>query len=329
MSVRRVVMFLGAVAVGLLTIAVLEVTNTVSTVVVVALLCTIVVAGLLTWLIVRAPVAITVTLLIASAAVVVVQERSSLLTERTFYGSYRVRVTADQHLLLHGTTIHGTQFLDAERSSTATTYYAPDGPFGDLLGAVDPDDLAVVGLGAGAIAAYGSDVPRITFFEIDPVVADIAKDPRWFTYLADSAAAVDIVVGDGRLAMAEEPEAAFDLVALDAFSSDSIPVHILTREGIAMFLDRVRPEGALAIHISNRIFDLRPVLAAHARDLGLHAMIGRGGEGPGAEVSEWVVLTRAEQVADQLAVEDRWAPLQTSETVKWTDDYSSVLSVLR
>lgn len=326
---RRVGLAAAAAASAALALVLLRLAGSVNLLMVVVLAGAVVVCGIIAWLTMRAPALLTVTLLIASVALVVVQEQSSLMTERTFYGSYRVRTTGDQHVLLHGTTIHGTQFLDPGRSMIPTTYYATDGPFGDLVTAVAPQSLAVVGLGAGAIAAYGPDVPRIRFFEIDPVVADIAQDPRWFSYLSDSPADVDIVVGDGRLAMSEEPEGTFDLVALDAFSSDSIPVHILTREGIGVFLDRVAPEGALAIHISNRIFDLRPVLAAHARALGLRAVVGRGGQGPGATESEWVVLTRSDAIADELEAGDRWTPLAITRTVEWTDDYSSVLSVLR
>jgi hypothetical protein len=272
---------------------------------------------------------LTVTLLLPALAVIVVQERAAELTERTFYGSYRVRSMEGQHRLLHGTTIHGTQFVDTDLAQTPTTYYVTDGPFGDVMSTVEPADLAVVGLGAGAIAAYGTEVPRIRFFEIDAAVARVARDPRWFTYLSDSDAAVDVVVGDGRLAMEQEPAGSFDAVALDAFSSDSIPVHILTREGIEVFLERVRQDGVLVIHISNRVFDLKPVLAAHARALDLQAVFGLGGEGPGAATSEWVVLTRSSDTAESLEALPRWETLPTDETVEWSDDYSSVLSVLR
>lgn len=326
---RRVLTGLGVVAAVLAALGALRALGGLDTIETVVLLGAALVAGVITWLTLRAAGMLTVTLLVAALAVIVVQERASLLTERTFYGSYRVQAVDGQHRLLHGTTIHGTQFLDEDLATTPTTYYAEDGPFGDVMSSVAPDDLAVVGLGAGAIATYGTDVSRIRFYEIDPVVARIAEDPRWFTYLSDSGADVDVVVGDGRLAMEQEPPGSFDVVALDAFSSDSIPVHILTREGIEVFLDRVRADGALAIHISNRVFDLRPVLAAHARALGLRAVYRTGGEGPGASVSEWVVLTRSAATADALDALPHWQPLPSSRTVEWTDDYSSVLSVLR
>jgi len=325
----RVLAGLGVVAGVLLSISAVWGVGGVTTSETIVLLGGAVVAAVITWLSLRAAGMLTATLLIAALAVILVQERASLLTERTFYGSYRVQTVDGQHRLLHGTTIHGTQFLDDDLSQTPTTYYATDGPFGDITSIVAPADLAVVGLGAGAIAAYGSDVSTIRFFEIDPVVARIAEDPRWFTYLSESDADVDVVVGDGRLAMEQEPAGSFDVVALDAFSSDSIPVHILTREGIEVFLDRVREDGALAIHISNRVFDLQPVLAAHAGALGMHAVVGIGGEGPGAATSEWVVLTRSNETADALDALPRWQPLPDDETVDWSDDYSSVLSVLR
>ncbi|RYB95530.1 hypothetical protein EUA93_14980 [Nocardioides oleivorans] len=326
---RRVVVGLATAAAATGAVGLLSVVSGLGAVQSAVLVAAGLVAVVVGWLAMRAPALLCVGLLIAAVAVVVVQERSSLLTERTFYGSYRVRAVDGQHRLLHGTTIHGTQFLDEARRDVPTTYYASDGPVGDLMSVVEPTDVGVVGLGAGAIAAYGTADTHLRFFEIDPVVARIAEDERWFSYLGDSPAEVDVVVGDGRLMMEREPESSFDLLALDAFSSDSIPVHVLTREGVEVFLDRVRPDGVLAVHISNRVFDLRPVLAAHARDLGLRAVIGTGGEGPGAETSVWVALTRSDAVADALTDLQRWEPLPTSPSVEWTDDYSSVLSVLR
>lgn len=331
MRVRARVVLRGAGIVGAALLAIVAAwgAGRLATIEAVVLLGATVVAAVVTWLTLRVAAMLTMTLLISALAVIAVQERAAELTERTFYGSYRVWSTEGQHQLLHGTTIHGTQFVDADLAQTPTTYYVTDGPLGDVMSTLAPRDLAVVGLGAGAIAAYGTEVPRIRFFEIDAAVARVARDPRWFTYLSDSDADVDVVVGDGRLAMEQEPAGSFDAVALDAFSSDSIPVHILTREGIEVFLDRVRQDGALVIHISNRVFDLRPVLAAHARALDLQAVFGRGGEGPGAQTSEWVVLTRSSDTADALAALSRWETLSTDETVEWSDDYSSVLSVLR
>ena len=122
-----------------------------------------------------------------------------------------------------------------------------------------------MGLGAGTMAAYGEPGQQMTFFEINPAVVDVARDPQLFTYLRDSRADVHVVVGDGRLGLQAEPATSYDMIVLDAFSSDSIPVHLLTREAIQMYADRLRPGGILVFHITNITFDLRPVLRAGSR----------------------------------------------------------------
>ncbi|RNM11624.1 fused MFS/spermidine synthase [Nocardioides pocheonensis] len=250
---------------------------------------------------------------------------------RSFYGAYRVEQTADQHKLVHGNTVHGAQFRDERRRDTPTTYYASPGSVGDVFELFGDrlDRVGTIGLGAGTIAAYGRPGQRMTFFEIDPDIVHTARDPRLFTFLTDSKAAVDVVVGDGRLEVAKLPSGSLDLLVLDAFSSDSIPVHLLTREAFAMYADRLADGGILAVHISSRFFDLVPVLAAAAEDLGWTATIGLSqGSTPGATSSRWVVLSADRSVASQLAARPRWEPLDLTRRVQWTDDYSSVLSVL-
>jgi hypothetical protein len=250
---------------------------------------------------------------------------------RSFYGAYRVEETADQHKLVHGNTVHGAQFRDDQRRDTPTTYYASPGSIGDVFELFGDrlDRVGTIGLGAGTTAAYGRPGQRMTFFEIDPDIVRTARDPRLFTFLTDSKAAVDVIVGDGRLEVAALPSKSFDLLVLDAFSSDSIPVHLLTREAFAMYADRLADGGILAVHISNRFFDLVPVLAAAAKDLGWTAMIGRSqGSTPGATASRWAVLSADRGVASRLAGRARWEPLDLTKRVQWTDDYSSVLSVL-
>jgi hypothetical protein len=190
-------------------------------------------------------------------------------------------------------------------------------------------DVAVVGLGAGTVAAYGEPGQTMTFYEINPAVVSVARDPHLFTYLADSRADVEIVTGDGRLGLQAAPRASDDLIILDAFSSDSIPVHLLTQEAVRMYAARLRPGGLLAFHISNNTFDLAPVIRADADALGWVGVIGRGeGSDPGATPSTWIVL--APTTADLRGLEKRpdWSPLP-SRSVTWTDDYSSVLRVLR
>jgi hypothetical protein len=253
-----------------------------------------------------------------------VMERS-----RTFFGSYTVVDRGTVHELVHGTTVHGTQLTDRSRRRVPTTYYSRSGPLGDVFDTRTPNNVAAVGLGTGTVAAYGRTGQTMTFFEIDPEVVRIARDPRLFTYLADSPATTRTVVGDGRLGLAAAAPGRFDLVLLDAFSSDSIPVHLLTEEAMRTYVDRLAADGLLVVHISNRLFELEPVLAAAADELGLSAAIGRGRPGAdGATASVWVALGKKQADVAALLSRPGWDRLGSRE-VHWTDDYSSILSVLR
>jgi hypothetical protein len=277
----------------------------------------------------RHPVALSLTLVAGFLVTAVVSESSTLVQERTFYGSYAVSSGHGLHRLTHGTTLHGTQFQDAARRGLPTTYYAADGPVGDFMAGADARRVGIVGLGVGTLAAYGAPGQSMTFFEIDPDIARIAADPSLFSYVSDSRADVTIRVGDGRLLMAGEPERSFDLVALDAFSSDSIPVHLLTREAFALFASRVARGGTFAVHVSNRIVNLEPVLSAAAKELNWVGAVGEGGDGPGATTSTWVVLSADRARIQSLLNKRGWRGLESSRQVQWTDDYSSILSVLR
>jgi hypothetical protein len=257
---------------------------------------------------------------------------SPVVQDRTFFGTYRVSATAEVHSLRHGTTLHGLQWQD-ERRDQPTTYYARSGPLGDVFAALeDPEDpprVGGVGLGAGTIAAYGVAGQQMRFYEIDPAIRDIATDPDLFTFLADSAADTDVVVGDGRLRVEEEPDDTFDLLVLDAFSSDAIPVHLLTLEAFEVY-DRVTADdGLIAVHVSNRHFTLDPVVLAAARELGLTGVVrSASGGDDGATLARWVVLSRTEGSLADLVDREGWEPLD-GEARLWTDDYSSVVGVLR
>jgi len=257
----------------------------------------------------------------------VLTEHQSLDQSRTFFGTYRVLDRGGMHLLFHGPTVHGSQFT-GEESGVPTLYYAQSGPLGDVFEGTDFGEVGVVGLGAGTIAAYGAPDMQLTFFEIDPEVVRIAEDPRFFTYLADSPADIDIEVGDGRLLIGEQPSGKFDLLVLDAFSSDAIPTHLLTTEAMRTYMSRLAPGGLLAIHISNKTFDLSPVLLGAARRLRLSGALRSGGSGAGAAVSDWVVLSADESVVDALVDEGGWR-LLSGRKVVWTDDFSSVLTVFK
>lgn len=283
------------------------------------------------WLVARNPAVLALSLLIGTAALGLQMMATSLHLERTFYGSYRVVDEGGIHTLIHGTTVHGTQFQDEARRSTPTAYYSESGPLGQAMAVTDHSRVGIVGLGAGAIATYGRAGDQFTFFEIDPAIKAVAEDRDYFTYLADSAADVDVVVGDGRLKLAEQPSGEFDLIVLDAFSSDSIPVHLLTREAMREYVERLTPGGSLVIHISNRIFNLEPVLASTAEDLQWTGVRGLGdpSEQDDSSASKWVVLTPDEAVADRLTTGHDWKQLDTGEQITWTDNYASVLSILQ
>jgi SAM-dependent methyltransferase len=288
--------------------------------------------GTLGWLSARRTTLALLTVLFLFATNVAFGTHGVVERSRTFYGTYRVVSESGKHILVHGTTVHGTEFTDAARRDVPTTYYARGGPLGDVFSVANQRgvrSVAAVGLGAGTVAAYGRTGQRFTFFEIDPEVVRIAEDPRFFGYLHDSAATVRTVTGDGRLALLREPEQSFDLIVLDAFSSDAIPVHLLTREAVAMYASRLRPGGMLAFHISNRVFDLGPVLADSAATMRWAAAERFGGSAEdGATASRWVVVTAPGGAADVLRRERGWISLD-GRRVPWTDDYSSVLTVLR
>jgi hypothetical protein len=286
---------------------------------------------------------------------------SSLHRERTFYGVHRIvdttgpglpvvdssgrEMVAAQALrvLIDGVTRHGSQSLDRARRLTPTTYYHPSGPLGDIvrgLRARGPlAEVALIGLGAGTGAAYGNAGERFTFFEIDPAVARIAKDPRYFTYISDSRAEVTVVLGDGRRRIAEIPDGRFELIVLDAFSSDAIPVHLLTREAVALYLRKLKPGGCLAIHLTNGYMTLDPVIAAVAASLHVPAAIKRDTTRTpeqafeGKDLSKWAVITREEAALPVLESEG-WviAPAVGGPGIDeflWTDDRSNLVGLLR
>ena len=193
--------------------------------------------------------------------------------------------------------------------------------------------FGAVGLGAGAIAAYGRPADTYRIAEIDPTVVEIARDPASFTFLADSAATIDVVVGDGRLDLETVAPGSFDLLVLDAFSSDTVPVHLLTVESFATSMRTLAPRGVIAVHISNRFIDLEPVVAAAARDLGFVAIIGSDLPPPEladlADASQWVVVGRSFADLADLVEGDRWRTAHADGRRAWTDRYSDLLGALR
>lgn len=257
--------------------------------------------------------------------------------DRTFFGVYTVTTDPRNTLVMlyHGATAHGIESTDPERRDEPLAYYHRSGPAGGIVEALarrpDKREIALVGAGTGALAALAGPHQRVTLYEIDPVVRDIAEDPRYFSFLHDARAEHEWVIGDGRIAL-RETDRRFDLIVLDAFTGGSIPVHLMTREAVQLYLDRLRPGGAILFHVSNRHLALAPVLAGHVRDLGLvgyERVDARVQIEEGIFGSHWVVLVRSPE--DLAGIPDTgWGQLQPDpDAPTWTDDFSNLLTVQR
>ncbi|MGK2963040.1 MAG: spermidine synthase [Gemmatimonadaceae bacterium] len=267
--------------------------------------------------------------------------RAVLYADRSFFGVYRVaRAPGPAMMLYHGTTIHGAQFTERARRLTPITYYHPAGPVGDVFRELAPSlegaDIGIVGLGTGSILCFSRPGERWTFYEIDPKVEAIARDKRFFTYMSDCEVAPTIVLGDARLTLAREPEAKYSLLVVDAFSSDAIPVHLLTREAVETYFRALTEDGVLMVHISNRRLDLEPVVADLALDAGLEARVKNHSVSETRQdteydyESDWVIMARRLEDFGPLAADTMWVELEPSFTKRpWTDDYSNILSVIR
>jgi hypothetical protein len=257
---------------------------------------------------------------------------------RSFFGVHRVTRDGRFHRLLHGHTVHGVQDLDASRAAEPLGYYGRQGPLGQIFAALAlvPDEpIAAIGLGAGAVAAYGAPHQPITFYEIDPVVREIATDARFFRYLPNAAASVTVVLGDARRSLETAPDGAYRLMILDAYSSDAVPVHLLTREAVELYLRKLKPGGVLAFHISNRHLKLEPVVARLAKDRGLVIRVAEveavseEERGAGWLPSQWAAVARDPSDLRELLRSTHWRePEDDGEVKVWTDDFSSLLQVL-
>ena len=280
-------------------------------------------------------------ILLASSYSAALHDDVVLHQERTFFGVLKVERNQQEnwHKLLHGTTSHGTQSLDPSRRDEPLTYYHRSGPIGQAFvtwqGPYAKTQIAVIGLGTGTLASYIQPGQSLTFYEIDPAVVRTAQSPHYFTYYEagqQRGADLRVVLGDARLKLGEAPDHHYDLIVLDAFSSDAIPVHLITREAMAMYLRKLTDDGIVALHISNRYLELEPVLGNLARDLSLVGIKQFDDEGdkqfPGKSSSDWVLLARRKEAFGSLADDTRWTPLRQDLRVGvWTDDFSNVLRV--
>ncbi|HEY6120201.1 MAG TPA: fused MFS/spermidine synthase [Pyrinomonadaceae bacterium] len=265
---------------------------------------------------------------------------NTLHAERNFFGVLRVTRDEDRrvHSFFHGSTIHGRQSIDPARHCEALSYYHREGPLGRIFSYVDDrggsPKVAIVGLGIGATATYSRPSEQWTFYEINPAVVSIARSREYFSYLDDcTRAPFNIVLGDARLRLREAADQTYSLIVLDAFSSDSIPVHLLTQEALRLYVAKLAPGGLLVFHISNRNLDLSPVVAelAHTSHLTALALFDQmPSQVSGKDPSQWVVLARDAEDLGSLTKEANARPLEsTGDRQPWTDDFSNIISVFK
>ena len=270
------------------------------------------------------------------------EEGQLLFAQRSFFGVSRVTQSpgGDYHMLMHGTTLHGMQALAPARRREPLTYYHAKGPLGQFFGTAEGPPprrtVAVVGLGAGSLACYGTPDQRWTFYEIDPTVLRIASSTRFFTFLRDCPPKVFVILGDARLTLARAPDAAYDLIILDAYSSDSPPLHLLTLDAVRLYLSKLAPGGVIFLNISNRHLVLEPVVGAIARAAGLVARTRNDAHVDDAErlagkvESQWVAMARRAEDLGALREDALWkAPAAPPDLAPWTDSFASLLTAFR
>lgn len=266
----------------------------------------------------------------------------TLFTGRSFFGVSRVVLSKNgkQMLLFHGSTIHGIQNLNQQHRDEPLAYYARSGPIGEVFSKLNAlgrkPSVGIVGLGTGDLASYAEPGQSFTFYEIDPLVVRLARNPRYFTFLRDSAGKVHVILGDGRLSLRHAAPDSYGLLVLDAFNSDAIPVHLLTRQALQLYLSKLTPTGILAFNVSNRFLNLEPVLANLARNLDLvgwirvDTAVSPQQVAHGKFPSQWVVLARRASDIPGLAQDPRWHPLRPQRNIGlWTDNYSDLVRIVR
>lgn len=277
--------------------------------------------------------------LLAATAFPIGDRSNVLKAERNFFGIIRV-VKEDKPPMMtmyHGTTNHGSQSLEPGKNLVPQTYYFPGSPLTQVFqfpavkraGA----NLSVLGLGTGAISCMARKGQVFTYYEIDPAVERMARDESLFGFMRDCPPTIKVVLGDGRLTLQKMPNASQDLLVMDAFTSDAVPVHLLTREALAMYLTKLKADGVLVYHISNRYLDLAPVLTALAADAGLNAFIQEydaPASDPSAFGSTWVVMARPGPSVDHIRADGRWVELKNDAKQRlWTDNFSNIVTALK
>ena len=283
-----------------------------------------------------------VTVFTAAAAVYTVVQFNEdvVVMSRNFYGTLRVKeyvppsVQYRRRSLVHGAILHGDQYIDPPYNRSATTYYKTKSGIGRMLllkEKLSPDKprkIGIIGLGTGTIATYGSKGDVFRFYDINPDVVTIAR--RDFTYLKDTEATIEISLGDARLNLEREPAQHFDVLAIDAFSSDSIPVHLITLEALDIYQKHMKSDGVIAFHVSNRFLDLKPVVNMIAEKRGLSVAWVRDTYDDGSTTSDWVLLSKDRSLLLKPEILDGSYIIAPQPGLRiWTDDFNNLLQALK
>ncbi|MCC7051990.1 MAG: fused MFS/spermidine synthase [Gemmatimonadaceae bacterium] len=298
---------------------------------------------LLCYLFTERPARLAIAMLgLTSASVIFDRDRHLLVAERSFFGISRVMSTGDAkyHQLVNGSIAHGLQSRVPSRRREPLSYYTERGPIGQLIrdrqAAGRLHRVASVGLGAGSLACFRRPGEEWTFYELDATILRIARDTSLFTFLHDCAPEARVVLGDARLSLREAPDAGYDLIILDAYSADAIPVHLMTREALALYRRKLAPGGVVAMHLSNLFFELGPVAEALARDARMASLwredvrLSALDLAWGKSASQWIVLGSPATALGGLARDTAWKHLDIpADAPVWTDDFSSTLRALR
>lgn len=296
---------------------------------------------------IRRPAAFAVAVVLVLQPAPLVGDYTLLVQDRSFFGLLRVtnHRDPDEHMLFNGTTLHGTERFDGNMRGEPVAYYERGGPVGDVFDVLQRtqpfDRVGVIGLGAGGMAAYSEHGQRFVFYDIDQAVIDVARNPRYFSYIDEARGDITIIHKDGRLGLQDDAPGSYDLILVDAFSSDSIPVHLLTVEALRTYLEHLAPGGAVAFHISSRYLDLQPVLLANANVLGAKIVVRpddtltEARVKRSARISLWMVISKSSVPGDALLTahpRDWQVPFEIPgyghAARPWTDDYSNVLSTV-
>jgi hypothetical protein len=266
-------------------------------------------------------------------------------TVRSFFGVHKIQVTSDGrfHVLLHGTTIHGAERFKNNDDTPVTgrpepiTYYHKDGGIGQAIAAMRerkgaPLKVAVIGLGSGSLTCASEPGEDWKFFEIDQTMVDSASDPKYFTYIQKCEPNLKPVIGDARLTFAKEPSGAYDVIIVDAYSSDAIPIHLATEEAMEIYKDKLAPHGAVVMHVSNRHLELESVVVGIADANDLKSWVYSEDSGRDADyIFSTTVVVSAREEADvgKLASSDKWTLTEAEDHQRvWTDDYSNIVGAL-